>query len=632
MKSDPITVESLFKDRRQYRVPFFQRHYVWSEEAQWRPLWEDVADKAEQRRSGDQPAPHFLGAIVLDPQARQGLKGVEVLNIIDGQQRLTTLQFLLAGLLLIAREKKSALVEKLITPCTSNDNPDTMQDPLVEKHKVWPTFIDRPPYIRGMASITRDELREAFPAHFTDKGNLRKIGIAHPPVLEAVWFFADEIARWVAGEDVSGSLEAVTSAVLHDLKFVSILLEQQDDAQIIFETLNGRGAELHATDLIRNYIFMRADREAQGQGQPDAETLYETLWREFEGTFWTEPQRRGRLNRPRLEWFMQTALQAELASEIDVGRLYAAYVQFAQPKGSSKSAQQQLEILRNYALIYQDLIQPAGKDSEIARFGRAIAVWDASPIHPLTLRIARSTLSLPDQRAMYDAIVSYVVRRAICGLTNKSYNKVFLQLLRSLSGEKLTPANLLTELGALRGDASRWPRDDELLRALLNGRIYKEIGETARLRAILVAFENALRSRRSEETNYTEPGTIDIDHILPDDWLEHWPVEGQRVTPKEVEAAELADLLDTAEGRDVITARRQKLKHTIGNLTLLHYGVNRGLRNKGFDVKQKALFKESNLHLNRELMVCTHWDEDAIENRSKALFEVARKIWSAPDA
>ena len=75
------------------------------------------------------------------------------------------------------------------------------------------------------------------------------------------------------------------------------------DQSIIFETLNGHGAELHATDLIRNFIFMRAGN--------DAAELYTNLWSQFESPLWSESQSRGRLNRPRLEWFVQTAVQAE---------------------------------------------------------------------------------------------------------------------------------------------------------------------------------------------------------------------------------------------------------------------------------------------------------------------------------
>jgi len=93
MKSETFTVLQLFQDRRQYRVPFYQRAYVWNKEDQWERLWADIQDKAEGRISGAKPIPHFLGASVLEPQSRQGLLGVETLNIIDGQQRLTTLEY-----------------------------------------------------------------------------------------------------------------------------------------------------------------------------------------------------------------------------------------------------------------------------------------------------------------------------------------------------------------------------------------------------------------------------------------------------------------------------------------------------------------------------------------------------------
>ena len=98
MKSETNDVQQIFQDRRQYRVPFYQRAYVWSKEDQWEPLWNDIRDKAEARLNGQPPAPHFLGAIVLEPQERRGLRGVETYHIIDGQQRLTTLQYFLVAM------------------------------------------------------------------------------------------------------------------------------------------------------------------------------------------------------------------------------------------------------------------------------------------------------------------------------------------------------------------------------------------------------------------------------------------------------------------------------------------------------------------------------------------------------
>jgi hypothetical protein len=68
----------------------------------------------------------------------------------------------------------------------------------------------------------------------------------------------------------------------------------------------------------------------------------------------------------------------------------------------------------------------------------------------------------------------------------------------------------------------------------------------------------------------------------------------------------------------------------MGNLTLLHYGINRGLQNREFLLKRERLFQESNLHLNRPLMVLKEWNEEAITLRGQALFDVAVKLWPGP--
>lgn len=169
-----------------------------------------------------------------------------------------------------------------------------------------------------MKADSLDALRARFPASFTQTGSLRKIGVTHPPALEAIVFFHESMLEWVLDKtesDAATRAMALASAVLTDLSIVCISMGDDDDAQVIFETLNGHGAELHATDLIRNFIFMRAGT--------DADDLYNNLWSQFEAPLWSELQSRGRLNRPRLEWFVQTAVQAQTGDEIDIGYLYA---------------------------------------------------------------------------------------------------------------------------------------------------------------------------------------------------------------------------------------------------------------------------------------------------------------------
>lgn len=626
MKSETWTVQQLFQDRRQYRVPFYQRPYVWNLEEQWEPIWGDIAEKAANRLEGVEPAPHFLGAIVLEPQPSDGLRGVPTLHIIDGQQRLTTLQYILAALSIELVEHEAQSILPLIEGCVWNNNPDTMNRPEIEKYKLYPTFRDRPPFEAAMTAQTKDELRSRFSPHFTQAGALRRIGMDHPPALEAIWFFSAEIDKWISKQtDKKLALEKLAEAILRDLKLVLISLEPQDDAQVIFETLNGRGAELHATDLIRNFVFMRADRDGA-----NAAELYDTLWRDFENGFWAEKQRRGRLTRPRLEWFMQSTLQSEIADDIDVGKLYEGYRRFVLDQRPPLPAKQQLEVLARYADKYRQFVSGSGPDP-IARFGQQIAVWDASPVHAVALSVAIGGTNADAQKQMFDDILSYIVRRSVCGLSSKSYNKVFLQLLKRLKKGEVTPDGLRAALSALEGDSSRWPRDEEFRRHWMTASILPRLAELPRVRAVFWSLENAMRSSRREELMTPELTNLDIDHILPDEWFEHWPLDNTPVTKQEADAAILAEFdLREQTQREKAINRRQQLKNTIGNLTFLHYGINRGLRNTSFDKKRERLFKESNLHLNRELMLKNTWGDDDIEARGKALFDIACKIWRGP--
>jgi hypothetical protein len=630
MKSETVAVQQLFQDRRQYRVPFYQRAYVWNREDQWERLWSDIQEKAEGRLSNDQPAPHFLGAVVLEPQPRRGLLGVETLHIIDGQQRLTTLQYVLAALAIKLRKFELSGLLSLVECCIRNGNFETMEAPEFEQFKVWPTFRDRNDYQRAMHANNPDELRVAFPNSFTQAGDLRKIGIEHPPALEAICYFYEQIEYWIKsqnGNDAVGLVNTVAESILRDLRVVSITLGEDDDAQVIFETLNGHGAELHATDLIRNFIFMRADRENATAGQ-----LYDTMWSPFESTFWIDEQRRGRLRRPRIEWFVQTALQAELGEEIDIGRLYVGYRRFAIGQSRIVPATEQLQTLTAYSEAYRQLILGQG-DKPIALFGRRIAAWDASAAHSLALLIAKTDCSTTDQTMMFNDIVSYLVRRAVCGLTSKNYNKVFVQQLKRLFNSSVNPLGFHAALASLQGDASRWPGDEEFRKSWLEAPIYAGRLDAAKCKAILIELENALRSKRSEEPVVSGLENLDVDHILPTSWFEHWSLsDGHSATSSDAGAALLASFSDQPlSERHAAIRLREVTKTRIGNLTLLHYGVNRSLQHYNFPRKREALFAESNLHLNRSLMRADHWDERAVDTRGRELFEVARRIWKGPE-
>lgn len=627
MDSRTFSVTQIFQDRRQYRVPFYQRPYVWNRDDQWERLWNDIQDKADSRLSDGRATPHFMGAVVLEPQHKSGLIGVERHHIIDGQQRLTTLQYVLTALLHTLHATGSDRLIPLIEGCLYNSNPETMEDKEVERFKLWPTFRDRVQYVQAMTASSIDELRLRFPDSFTKAGSIRKQGINHPPALEAIVFFYDQMLPWVTDTSESNNTTdramALATAILSDLSIVCISLGEEDDAQIIFETLNGSGAKLHATDLIRNFIFMRAGT--------DADDLYVNLWSQFEAPLWSENQSRGRLNKPRLEWFVQTAVQAQTGEELDIGRLYAGYRRFVDSERSLKSAAAQLEMLNQYGDHYKSLVTGAGTDA-ISTYGRSVAVWDASPTHALALRVATSLLSQEEQCIIFRSLESYLIRRAVCGLTKKNYNKVFSQLLRKMIDGSLNSTIFRQELSILTGDASRWPNNEEFSKHWLEGSIYPGRLDAPKLRHLFQRLETVLRSSATEEPVPLALESLDIDHILPQTWYTHWPLpDDTTASPDEAERVRLNPLAELeSDPRTKALLTRINAVPKLGNLTLVHLSVNRSLQNHPFAEKRKAFFEHSHLQLNRDLMQRATWDEKAITERGRMLLDAALKIWNGP--
>ena len=628
MESKDLTVQQVFQDRRQYMVPFYQRTYVWTLRDQWQQLWDDIKTKAEARLFGSSGyTPHFLGAIVLDPQPRAGLIGVDTLHIIDGQQRLTTLQFVLKALLIAIESQDLSGINQIIAAVLVNGNPDTMRDPDIERYKVWPTFRDRNDYRAAINTGNWDELREAFPDSFTQSQSLRRIGIRHPPALEAIWYFSKIFDEWICDKEGPSPIaraEAMATAVLQDFKVVSIVLGQADDAQVIFETLNGRGAQLHATDLIRNFIFMRADQE-----KAPSEELYDRLWSGFEGDYWTEGLRRGRMLKPRLEWFVHATLQAELGEEIDLGRLYYEYRRFVFSSTPAKTAKSQLDTLTAFAGHYRSLID-GDVAAPIGQFGCRIAPFEVTTVHPLALLIARSGLSAESQSTMFGYLASFIVRRAICGLTAKNYNNIFLGLLRHLSSTECTPANLQEGLTALTGETTRWPSNDEFRNACLRGALYPGSLDAKAMRAVLTEIEFHLRGEARIEDGFGfDYANLDIDHIMPLSWFKHWPLgDFGHIDESEVEPAKQKRISghDLSEREQAILDRKDCIPR-LGNLALLNLSVNREAQAKAFDEKRSLLIDHTNLRLNVPLVAQESWDESTITDRSAKFAAAAVSIW-----
>lgn len=296
------------------------------------PVVEDVVATFD-RRGDDETPPHFLGAIVLE-QKRGVLGSLEVREVIDGQQRLTTLQILIAALrdTYLSLEIRTRLLSRL-TKTLVNDA--DYVDSVDEEFKLWPTNRDRRSYTDVMNGEYRDSTHDP----------------ALPRIASAYVFFREQIDAFVTSsgrDEVEALLDGLAEVMLEHLEVVVIDLGIDDNAQVIFETLNARGTALRASDLIKNALF----RTLQDHGRP-VEQLYQQYWEPLEQARWQANVRQGRLVRPRLDVFVGFFLPILLQREVQSHQLFAvSRTYFA---NDADRAQTFLVQLARYAQIYDEL-------------------------------------------------------------------------------------------------------------------------------------------------------------------------------------------------------------------------------------------------------------------------------------
>ena len=627
MDTDKCSVYELFEQSKRHVVPLYQRPYVWNEAAQWGPLWEDVTAKVASTLEGRSPTPHFLGAVVRSQTPAPGLR-LDVRLVIDGQQRLTTFQVLLATLRDLTEERareaqdeeqREAHKELLrdfekVTVNAGGVKAD------FERFKVWPTNTDREVFTAVMTARSRTQLDALFPPIF--KGTRKKVRQPDPRLLvEAYRFFDEKLRAVVAERDSQEVLEAFLDCLRKYLMLVIIDLDQDDDPQVIFETLNFRGAPLLASDLIKNFLFGKAI--AQGHV---AEDMYLQHWKHFddddvnEGRFWKHEGTQGRLTKPVFDLFLEHYLTSKSDGEPIVSRhLYQAFKTWWKPAPGQpeRAVPAELRDLARYSAVYRTFYEPRtikAKAPRLSTFLRRIAVVDTTTIYPLLLFLLVDRADdLPGERrdaAIVD-LESFIVRRWLCGRTSKNYNRLFAAMTRDLRKmATLEPVTIRQRLLEPTG-VDAWPTDAELESTWLHDPIYKRV-KSEGIQMVLRAVHDARLTSKQEHVEL--PEGLTVEHVMPQSWGAHWP----------------APPAGAASDEETSEERRDRLIHTFGNLTLLTQELNSDVSNGAYAEKRKHITLDSLLLLNHDFQALDTWDEAAILARGKALLAFAKKTWPRP--
>lgn len=625
MKPTKQSVYQIFDREIRYTVPLFQRSYVWNEDTHWQPLWADIERQAILcltclREEKEPEKSHFLGAVVVNVSKFIGLDHPRA-DIIDGQQRLTTLQIFLAA----ARDYAQSVGHVTAGSAdrlTKNPADDSRSE---QRFKVWPSRADQDDFVKVMTAGSPEALRKIFTTDESTNDGYPRMAQAYAYFYKAIKAFAEKYAVLV---NASGSdhtpLTALMVAFKKPLELIAIELEVNDDPQVIFECLNARGQPLLPSDLIRNYIFMKA-------ASRDIYKLYDDYWKAFDETrveerdgngedrFWHQEERQGRLQRPRIDLFVFHYLTMKTAGEDDlqIGSLYQSFKDWYSK--CKYSVEPFLKDLANYRVHFSRLINP-GNNDRLDIFACRLKSLDTSTVYPILLflmGLPEESLYREDRDKIICNLESWLVRRFVCGLTTKNYNNFFLALLKKIQAASKAKTSLsdcvCEELGRSTESTSRWPADDEFLKGWLNTEVYTK-SRPDRSAMLLLAMNYCLRSTRTEKIDLEE-SSLSVEHLLP-----------QKAELEDYPFSEKQSLKRTDETNESF---RKRLSNTVGNLTLLTQPLNSSISNGPFKDKIEAIINDSDLRLNAEFRKDTPslWNEEDVKNRAERLFNEALKIW-----
>ena len=602
------TPQEIFTMPQRLLVPLFQRPYVWNEELQWEPLWRDLQNVAtrylENPNSVQQP--HFLGAVVFQ-QLQNPIGDLQQRTVIDGQQRLTTLQIMFdaihAELVAVGAESPAARIEPLVEngkPFWKDSNPE-------DRFKVWPTNKDRPAFNEVMGA-----------EHPINYGAMEN---SDSKLVQAHKFFAKKTEAWLAeaGPDqVMTRAAALEKSAREFLQIVVIDLGAQENAQEIFETLNARGAVLTAADLIKNFIFQRLLEQGT-----DVEKAYDKHWKMFESSFWEQEVSYGRVKYQRSSLFINHWLVAKTGEDVlarEVFSRFKSYADFESKKTMLELLEQICTSAGVYASIYE-LGDEREKDLDrTALFAYRLKVLELDVVRPLFLYLVdpdEGQISPAELEKCFEIIESWLVRRMLVRVTGKRYNKLIPEVITEVRKDRINASKVLE--GYFKNqqvDSAYWPDDEEVRREVQNLEFYRKIYRS-RVRMVFEALEDYARGWKEGKSSNSgmriRRASYSIEHLMPQSWQSNWPLTS-----------------------GVTDLERDRLVQSLGNLTLLSTKLNSSVSNgpwMGESGKSAALTEHDVLLLNKRVQDSgkNGWSEELIRARTEELTSMILDIWKVPE-
>ncbi len=544
MKATQSTVNNFFAlTGTIFSIPVYQRNYTWEEE-NCEKLLQDIVSIYQNKKT------HFMGSItyilhLIDDE--KSLRQLQEFVIIDGQQRVTTIMLLLKA---IETKIQNEMIKKEI---------DNLLNLSGQRLRLKPIKSDK----------------EAFDLVMQNRSHELQ-GVSH--IRNNYKFFTKELEHYISK---GYRIEEIYGAFLR-LKIVAIGLELgEDDPQVVFESINATGVQLKGLDLIRNYLMMEENSDRQ-------KYLYDTYWVPLEN--W--------LGEKDLNDFIKTYLRIYFEDKVKEGEREVYYTLKAHHRDNfPNDIQGLMSDMREYGRIYQIFLDrdhyflKRGDSQQLANL--RLHIKDLVKIKfgvakPFVLRCARDfeegKLDYENFYEILQILISYFVRRSVCGDSTGVLNKVLYSLYRQL-GENVSADALKRYLGKSVGQMA-FPNDDKIKTAFAVRNAYSA---NQVCKFILLEIEKLSNAEPPKEEN------LEVEHFYPKTPTQEW-----------------RDMVG-----DYFTFEQDYLNN-FGNLTLS--GQNQKLGNKPYEAKIELMEQYSSLHLNDYFINNTHsWGIEEVKARSEYL-------------
>ncbi|MFB1283656.1 DUF262 domain-containing protein [Helicobacter pylori] len=531
-----------------FSIPVYQRNYTWAEE-NCEKLLQDIISISQNKKT------HFMGSItyilhLIDDE--KSLRKLQEFVIIDGQQRITTLMLLLKA---IETKIQNEEIKREI---------DGLLNLSGQKLRLKPIKSDK----------------EAFDLVMQNRSHEIQ-GVSH--IKDNYKFFTKELDNYISK---GYRIEEIYGAFLR-LKIVAIGLELgEDDPQVVFESINATGVQLKGLDLIRNYLMM-------GENSDNQNRLYNTYWVPLED--W--------LGERDLNDFIKTYLRIYFEDRFKEGEREVYYaLKDHHRENFPNDIQGLMSDMREYGRIYQIFLDrdhyflERGDSQQLANL--RLRIKDLVKIKfgvakPFVLRCARDfeegKLDYENFCEILQILISYFVRRSVCGESTNALNKVLYPLYRQLKLyrqlENVSADALKRYLGKSVGQAV-FPNDDRIKAAFL---VHNAYAANQVCKFILLEIEKLSNAEPPREEN------LEVEHFYPKTPTQEW-----------------RDMVG-----DYFTFEQDYLNN-FGNLTLS--GQNQKLGNKSYEAKIELMEQHSSLHLNDYFINNTHsWGIEEVKARSEYL-------------